>query len=48
MFFVVAGITSLLYQTELNSKTVLTHAVQFDATNLATAPKLGVSLSVKP
>lgn len=43
-----AGITSLLYQTDLQPKTTLTHALQFDATDLNAAPKLGISLSVKP
>lgn len=43
-----SGITSLLYQTDLQPKTTITHALQFDATNLNSAPKLGISLSVKP
>jgi hypothetical protein len=44
----VAGIASLLYQTDIQPKTTLTHTLQFDATNLNAAPKFGLALSVKP
>ena len=42
------GITALLYQTDIQPKTTLTHTLMFDATNLNAAPKFGLSLGVKP
>ena len=43
-----SGIAALLYQTDIQPKTTLTHTLQFDATNLNAAPKFGLSLGVKP
>ena len=48
MLFSWAGIAALLYQTDIQPKTTLTHTLQFDATNLNAAPKFGLSLGVKP
>jgi voltage-dependent anion channel protein 2 len=41
------GIASFLYEQELQPKTKLALASQFDATNLEKAPKIGIALDIK-